>query len=65
MTTKKKKKTTGYWKCFIYSAYHGTDEDGEPIRRDVNVYHCEECNRRTVIRENFCPSCGLRMIGVR
>jgi hypothetical protein len=48
----------GYWKAFIHNAYHGTDEDGEPIWREVTVYHCSQCNRRTVIKEKFCPSCG-------
>ena len=49
------------WKGFVYSAYHGTDEWGEPIYRDVNVYHCSNCNRRTVVQENYCPSCGRKM----
>ena len=50
-----------YWKCYTNGAYHGMDEDGEPIWRDVNVYHCSNCNRRTVIQENYCPSCGRKM----
>lgn len=52
---------TGTWKCYIHSAYHGVDEYDEPIWRDVKVYHCRFCNRRTVIKENFCPSCGADM----
>lgn len=52
---------TGKWKAFTHSAYHGNDEDGEPIWREVTVYHCNLCNRRTVIKENYCPNCGARM----
>ena len=52
---------TGYWKIFMHSAYHGIDDDGEPIWREVKVYHCNLCNRRTVIKENYCPNCGARM----
>lgn len=51
----------GKWKCFIYSAYYGVDEYGEPIFRPRKVYQCPECKRRTVIKENFCPNCGADM----
>ena len=27
----------GKWKAFTHSAYHGNDEDGEPIWREVTV----------------------------
>ena len=50
-----------YWKGFTWGAYHGMDEDGEPIWRDVNVYRCSNCNRGTVRQENYCPSCGRKM----
>ena len=52
---------TGYWKGYTKSAYHGCDEYGEPIWRDINVYHCSQCKRRTVIKEKYCPSCGAKM----
>lgn len=52
----------GRWKAFTHSAYHGNDEDGEPIWREVTVYHCKLCNRRTVIKENYCPNCGAKMV---
>lgn len=52
---------TGHWKAFIHDAYHGTDEDGEPIWREVTVYHCSQCNRRTLIKEKYCPNCGAKM----
>lgn len=52
----------GRWKEFAHSAYHGVDEYGEPIWRKVNVYHCNKCNRRTVIKEKYCPSCGAKMV---
>ena len=54
----------GKWKAYTHSAYHGNDEDGEPIWREVTVYHCNMCNRRTVIKENYCPNCGREMQGV-
>ena len=50
-----------YWKSFVHHAYHGNDEDGEPIWREVLVHHCSNCNRRTVIKENYCPNCGADM----
>lgn len=52
----------GWWKAFTHSAYRGNDEDGEPIWREVTVYHCKLCNRRTVIKENYCPNCGAKMV---
>lgn len=51
----------GKWKAFTHSAYRGNDEDGEPIWREVTVYHCDLCNRRTVIKEKYCPNCGRKM----
>jgi hypothetical protein len=51
----------GKWKAFTHSAYRGNDEDGEPIWREVTVYHCDLCNRRTVIKEKYCPNCGCKM----
>ena len=58
------KQTMGHWKAYIHSAYHGNDENDEPIWREVVVYHCSECNRRTVIKENYCPNCGAKMRAV-
>lgn len=52
---------TGEWKCFIGSAYYGIDEDNEPIWRERKIYHCPFCDRRTVIKENYCPNCGAKM----
>lgn len=57
-------KKMGKWKAFTHSAYRGNDEDGEPIWREVTVYHCNMCNRRTVIKEKYCPNCGCKMQGV-
>lgn len=53
---------TGRWKAFIHNAYHGTDEDGEPIGRKATVYNCSQCNRRTVIKEKYFPNCGAKMV---
>lgn len=49
------------WKGYTYSAYRGVDEYGNCVYRDVNVYNCSNCGRKTVIQENYCPSCGRKM----
>lgn len=53
----------GRWEEYIHSRYCGIDEYGEPIYRDGTVYYCSnpKCRRKTVIKENFCPSCGAKM----
>lgn len=51
----------GEWKEFTVSTYRGTDEFGEPKWGKGKKFICERCLRRTVIRENFCPSCGAKM----
>ena len=53
----------GEWKGYTTSAFHGFDDFGEPIYRDVNVWVCSECNRRSVVKERFCPNCGAKMDG--
>lgn len=50
------------WKGYTFEVCQKrTDEYGEPICRDVTVYYCSNCGRRTVVRENYCPSCGKKM----
>lgn len=53
----------GRWEGYTHSRYCGIDEYGEPIYRDGTVYYCAnpKCRRKTVIKENFCPSCGAKM----
>lgn len=51
----------GEWLEFVGSAYHGVDDDGEVKWRDVSIFHCDKCGRKTVVKENFCPSCGADM----
>lgn len=53
----------GRWEGYSYSRYCGIDEYGEPIYRDGIVYYCSnpKCRRKTVVKENFCPSCGAKM----
>lgn len=36
---------------------------GNPIYRDTVIYQCPKCSRRTIIKENLCPNCGLRIKG--
>lgn len=55
-------RATAKWIGYTRVRYCGMDEYGEPIYRDGVVYYCSKCRRRTVIKENYCPSCGLRMI---
>ena len=53
----------GRWEGYSHSRYCGIDEYGEPIYRDGIVYYCSnpKCRRKTVVKENFCPSCGAKM----
>lgn len=53
----------GKWKGYTRSAFHGMDDFGNPIYRDVNIWECSECCRKSVIKENYCPCCGARMDG--
>ena len=53
----------GEWKAFTRSQFMGLDEFSEPIYRDGKIYHCSNCGRRTVIKENYCPNCGADMKG--
>ena len=51
------------WEGYSHSRYCGIDADGEPVYRDGVVYYCSnpKCRRKTVVKENFCPSCGAKM----
>ena len=51
-----------HWDCYKCSRFLGW-KDGEPEPRwaDGKFYCCSRCRRRTVIRENYCPSCGAKM----
>lgn len=53
----------GRWESYTYSHYCGTDKYGEPAYSDGVVYYCSnpKCRRKTVIKENYCPSCGSKM----
>lgn len=53
----------GRWEGYSHSRYCGIDADGEPVFRDGVVYYCSnpKCRRKTVVKENFCPSCGSKM----
>lgn len=54
---------SGRWEGYTHSRYCGMDEYGEPVYRDGTVYYCSnpKCRRKTVVKENFCPSCGAKM----
>lgn len=53
----------GRWEGCAYSWFLGYDKLGEPMFRDGTVWYCsnQECRRKTVIKEKFCPSCGAKM----
>lgn len=53
----------GRWESYTHSHYCGNDKYGDPVFRDSVVYYCSnpKCRRKTVIKENFCPSCGAKM----
>ena len=51
------------WKCTVHSTYRGYYKDGEPVWGSSKVYTCPECGRCTIIKENFCPTCGADMRG--
>lgn len=53
----------GRWEGHLQTSYFGTDFYGEPVYKDVVVYYCSnpKCRRKTVIKENYCPSCGSIM----
>ena len=51
----------GRWNGYTTSAFYGTDDFGEPIYRDATFYCCSICNRKSIIKEKFCPKCGAKM----
>lgn len=51
----------GHWNSWRRPSFRGFDEYGEPIYKDAIYHSCTRCGRRTVIRENYCPSCGAKM----
>lgn len=53
----------GRWEGYTHSCYCGIDQCGDPIFREKPVYYCSnpKCRRKTVVKENFCPSCGAKM----
>lgn len=53
----------GYWKGYTTSAFYGCDDYGDPIYRDVTIYYCSLCHRKSVVKEKFCPNCGAKMDG--
>lgn len=51
----------GWWKGYTKSAFCGIDDFGEPVYRDATFYCCSKCNRKSAIKEKFCPNCGAKM----
>lgn len=57
---------TGKWIGWTTSKftgkYDGSSDD--PIYKDYKHYQCADCRRKSAIKENYCPSCGRKMIEV-
>ncbi len=53
-----------YWESYDTSQYMGTDEFGEPKWRPGRFYVCHDrrCRRKTVVKSNYCPNCGAKMV---
>ena len=49
------------WIGFTTSSYAGTDDIGDPKWIDKKFYRCSKCRKGTVIKSNYCPSCGAKM----
>ena len=52
------------WISGTETAYGPIGKNGNLIKREIQKFYCRERGRETVIKENFCPHCGARMIGV-
>lgn len=51
----------GKWICVIGTSIHHLDGTGNPIEKNTKIYCCSMCNRKTVIKEKYCPNCGAKM----
>lgn len=51
----------GRWGGWTTPAFYGMDDFGEPIYRDATFYRCSKCDRKSVIKEKYCPNCGAKM----
>lgn len=51
----------GSWRGFEHSVYYKTDSRGEPVPRNIVIWHCSGCGRKTVVKEQYCPNCGAKM----
>lgn len=53
----------GEWQIWYVPVWNGkTNPDtGDPVYVERKQYRCPFCYRRTVIKENFCPTCGADM----
>ena len=53
----------GRWRA--YSMPHWTkryDANGDPEYKYHDEYVCSICRRRTIIKENYCPTCGAKNV---
>ncbi len=54
-------KKNGKWVQYEREAFYGSDPDGNPIFVNKKYFKHDECGRKTVIKERFCPNCGAKM----
>ncbi len=50
-----------HWKGVARPALHMCDDLGNHIYHDITAWRCSICDRKTVIKEKFCPNCGAMM----
>ena len=57
-----KRGKTGKWLSYTGTHWTGRENEyGDPEYKEHIFYVCSNCRRKTVIKENFCPSCGADM----
>lgn len=54
---------TANWKGWTATHWTGKYENnGDPEYKEYIYYTCSKCNRKTIIKEKYCPSCGSKML---
>lgn len=49
-----------HWYEYRCSRFLGW-KNGDATWADGQLYICSKCHRKTVIKDNYCPSCGAKM----
>ena len=48
-------------RVYLYAMLLKSGDNGDPEYKYHDEYVCSICRRRTVIREKYCPACGVKM----